>query len=285
MAPSPKELACLALRLTLVPTLIRHTVQRRRVTMLLYHRPEPATLERHLRFLCRAYNPISLREYLEARRRGTLAGLPARALVITFDDGHRSNRDLVPLFERVGVPPTIFLCSGIVDTEQPFWFDVVDDPAALKAVPDSERVAVLERAAPSRGPRPALNAQEIESMRDAVDFQAHTVTHPILPRCDDIKAEREIADSRTQLEGRYGLDVYALAYPNGDYTDRDVALTRSAGYDCAVTVDHGFNDAGTDLFRLRRIGIDDVNDGPHALALKACGLWGRIRAAVKEARA
>ena len=30
-------------------------------------------------------------------------------------------------------------------------------------------------------------------MKEIVDFQAHTVTHPILPACSDEKAEHEIA--------------------------------------------------------------------------------------------
>ena len=284
MTPRLKELVCLALRLTLVPTLIRHTVQRRRVTILLYHRPTPAILERHMRFLARAYNPISLRRYLKARRRGSMAGLPPRPLVITFDDGHRTNIDLLPVFERLGLAPTIFLCSGIVGTEEPFWFDAVDDPAALKHLPDAERVAVVERSTVPPGPRPALSGEEIEAMRGAVDFQAHTVSHPILPRCDDAKARREIAGAKAELEERYGLSVHALAYPNGDYGDREVALAREAGYEVALTVDQGVNGARTDPFRLKRIAIDDVNDGPQALALKACGLWGQIRRAARATR-
>ena len=108
------------------------------------------------------------------------------------------------------------------------------------------------------------------------DVQSHTITHPILPFCPTEKAEHEIVDSRRQLEAEYGFDVYALAYPNGAYSDRDCAIARAAGYECAVTVDLGFNTGATDVYRLKRIAIDDA-DGKDELSVKACGLWGLLK--------
>ena len=53
-------------------------------------------------------------------------------------------------------------------------------------------------------------------------------------------------------------------------------MVRRAGYACALTVDLGFNSRVTDLFRLRRIAIDD-DDDKYGVVVKACGLWALLK--------
>ena len=80
---------------------------------------------------------------------------------------------------------------------------------------------------------------------------------------------------QVELERRYKINIYALAYPNGDYSERDLRLAQQAGYRCALTQDPGFNDRTTDLFRLRRIPVQDESSISELL-VKASGLWGLI---------
>ena len=68
-----------------------------------------------------------------------------------------------------------------------------------------------------------------------------------------------------------GLSINAFAYPNGDYGEREVAAVKEAGYACALTVDAGLNDADTDLFRLKRIGVDDGASATEMI-VKASGI-------------
>src|SRR5205085_5110337 len=110
-----------------------------------------------------------------------------------------------PVLERLGVPVTIFLCTGIVGTRRGFWFKHVERPAALKGLPDEER---LERQRAEGfdeerelGESEGLTRAEIEQLKRLVDFQSHTVSHPILPRCDDAKARAEICGAREALVG------------------------------------------------------------------------------------
>lgn len=277
---------CLVLRLSGLPFLIREVLQRRRVTILFYHRPAADVFAEHANALRSAYNLISLEAFLAALESGRLGELPPKSLIITFDDGHRSNYDLIETLRALPAPPTVFVCSGLVGTEQPFWFDVVADPEALKLIPDEERLLRVQADLRSSEPtgRAALAGTEIDQLKRFVDFQSHTVSHPILPRCPPLKALRELADSRKQLEQRHGLRVYALAYPNGDYTEREIRFARQVGYRCAVTVDFGFNGSSADPFRLRRIAINDDRDGANVVMLKACGLWGALRTVWLAAR-
>jgi peptidoglycan/xylan/chitin deacetylase (PgdA/CDA1 family) len=277
-----KKALFLLLHVSMVPFLIREIWQRRRVTILLYHRVEPDFLDRHLAVLGRHYNFISLSEFLRIRSGQGSGRFPRKAVILTLDDGHASNRELLPVLKKHGIRCTIFVCTGIAGSRRHFWFL---DPAAegeireLTRAKDEERLARLEekgfredREYPTRH---SLSWEEMDAMREWVDFQPHTRFHPALPGCSEERAEREIRGSKADLAER-GYPVYAFAYPNGDYSERDVSLVRAAGYDCALTVDLGFNSMSTDRYRLKRIGIYDESGGIEAL-VRASGLWSALR--------
>lgn len=278
-----RDLVFTLLRYSGLPWLIRATWQRNRVTIVMFHDIGAAHAARVLPFLARTYNVIGLDDYLEARRNGEPHRIPEKALIITLDDGHIGNHALLPVLEKHRIPVTIFLCSGLLDTNRHFWFQFEHpqlSTEALKKLPNRERLQRLAACGftPDREfeqPR-ALNRQQLREMTAVVNLQAHTCFHPCLPTCDDAEAEAEIAGSRRVLEQEFGLRINAFAFPNGDYSERDIALVRDAGYQCAITVDHGFNTLHSDPFRLRRLGIDDA-DSIDAVCVKASGLWTWLR--------
>lgn len=267
------------LRYSGIPFLLRELIQRRRITILVYHALPESRAKNHFQALRARYHIIALADYLRARAEDEMWRLPSKSLIITFDDGHSNNFELRQLLEELRVPITIFLCSGIVGTHHHYWWfhtRNASESAACKRMPDTERLAFLS----SRGYqaerdypyRQALSRSEIDALKPLVDFQAHTVTHPILPACSDEKAEREIRDCKAELERDYGFNIQALAFPNGDYTEREINLARKAGYSCALTLDCGFNDQNTDLFRLKRVAVPDYASVSELL-VKASGLW------------
>ena len=149
-------------------------------------------------------------------------------------------------------------------TQRHYWWLHARNAAnaqRLKALPDEQRTRELlnEGHTDTReyNTRHALSRGEIEEMKGMVDFQSHTMFHPILPACSDERAEQEIVESKQVLESQFGLRICALAYPNGDYSHREVGLLQNAGYTCGLTMDAGFNDSETDPFRLRRVALPD----------------------------
>jgi len=277
-----RRVAFAALRATLLPFLFRE-IQRRKVTIIVYHAPQPEVFDEHLAVLERLYNIIPLSTYVAAREAGATSALPPKALIVTIDDGHRSNYLLGAVIAKHHVPVTIFLCSGVIGTKRRFWFLHLPTAANvqhLKTVSDVERNRVLRgigfENAREFDERQALSEAEIEELKPAVDFQSHTVFHPILTQCQIESAAAEIVDSKHDLEARLSDDVYALAYPNGSYSEREAALAARAGYRCALTLDRGLNSDDTPLFKLRRIALPDDADR-HELIVKTSGLWGAIR--------
>lgn len=86
-----------------------------------------------------------------------------------------------------------------------------------------------------------------------VEIGSHTLTHPILTRVADQRLQDELRGSRGRVEAEMDRAIDLLCYPNGDHDRRVVRAARDAGYRCAVTIEPGFNAAGCDLLRLRRV--------------------------------
>ena len=273
-----RKIVSILLWLTSIPFFIREIVQRRKITILIYHDIKVDTADKHFRVLKSKYNIISLREFLDAKHSGDTNTLPIKSLIITIDDGHKDNFRLTPLFDKYKIPVTIFVCSGIVGTNRHFWFQHSKNIKSnkLKQIPNRKRLEVLKNEGfdeeSDYRDRQALSKDEIMNMQFLVNFQSHTIFHPILPRCNMKESRYEIANSKKDLENTYGLNIYALCYPNGDYSERELSLVEEAGYECGLTADLGFNSKDTDIFRLSRIGVRDDSD-IHELLVRASGLW------------
>jgi peptidoglycan/xylan/chitin deacetylase (PgdA/CDA1 family) len=79
-----------------------------------------ALFEAEMKFLHKNYRVVGLAELLQR-----LAGKTTEpVLAITFDDGYRDNYQYAfPILQRYGLPATIFLTTGSMDTGEPLWFE------------------------------------------------------------------------------------------------------------------------------------------------------------------
>jgi len=270
-----KDAAAALIRWSGIEALLRRTRGRKKVGVLVYHDPTVERFEEHMQFLSSRYTLISLGQLAAALRRGDWSQVPPRAVVITFDDGHRRNRDLRASFERYGVRPSIYLSSSVVDGDGLLSFQIRGiDPEPLKLMTTSERRAVTDAALathPGELGRHALTPDDVATLSDIVDFGSHTLSHPVLPLCSDSEADAEITRSRAEVERLSGVACRHFSYPNGDYTEREIDLVRKAGYASARTTEVGWNGPGTDPLRLRMISLAD-NASVNMLATHLTGL-------------
>lgn len=269
-----------------LPFAVRQFLQRRRVTILVFHDPQPTDFSRHLAALARRYSIISLLDFAHALRQKSFAGLPPRPLVITLDDGHRGNINLLDCIRLHATRPTIFVCSDIVGTNRRFWFlSAPEEAVPTSRVPDRVRLERLSakgfREQDEHLEPEALTWEEVERLAAHAEIQSHTATHPFLPQCSTSKAMKEIVGSKRTLEERVPDAVYAIAYPSGSYSERDCGLVAKAGYAIALTCDPGFNNIETDPFRVKRMVIGDSDSVPVLLA-KASGLWWIVKYAIRK---
>lgn len=233
------------------------------MSVLVYHDPPVELFERHVRYLARHYTFLRLEELVHALETNDWSRVPRNAVVITFDDGHKSNVELAPIFERYRIRPTIYLTVEPITTSGRFWFrEPGVDPEPLKRVPDRDRRAAVEEAATRipatrRTERHALDRDDVRALSRIVDFQSHSMTHPILTRCSARDAEWEIDESRREVAALSGAACTHFSFPNGSYGERELQLVSRAGYRSARTTDLGWVGASTDPFRLPMIAMPD----------------------------
>ena len=177
------------------------------------------------------YRPITLEQLLGCQRERR--PVPARSVVVTFDDGYADNyTHAYPVLQQQAIPATIFLVSGYVGLANK-W----DEQNQLAG-------------------RPLMSWSQIqEMMGQGVQIGAHTCTHPVLTAIPSNRAEEEIALSRKQLEDRLGAPVEVFAYPYGEYDSSVQAMVQRSGFAAGFTADAGLNTPLTPIFSLRRIEI------------------------------
>lgn len=255
-----------------------------------------------LDYLAARYIVVPLSVIAECARGGRR--LPRGAAAITIDDGYAdAYRVAFPALRERRLPATLFVATDFVDRKCWLWTDkmryvvartrakelgatvggqtlqvplggeasrrsaVERVNAALKALPDGEKDALIARLAASLGVEvPELppdefgpiNWDEAREMDAAgVEIASHTVTHPILTGVDDARLRRELRDSKARLESVLGRAVEGFCYPNGDADGRVRREAELAGYTRAVTVEEGLIDVRrADPLALSRIPAD-----------------------------
>jgi len=262
-----------------LPWALRELFHHNKVTILCFHAPPPDLADKQLRALKTKYNIIPLRQYIDYITGKSKEVLPSKALVITLDDGMKENYLLQPILEKYDIPITIFLCSSIIGTNRHYWWTKL--PAnitsyQLEQLSNNERLSQLAEydfdQTKEFETRQALSHSEINKLKTHVDFQSHTCFHPTLPQCSDNETSKEIRDSKAELESKLKNNIYAIAFPNGAYTERELKIVKDCGYECSLTTKIGFNDLNQDRYQLKRIDILDSASTNEVLA-KASGAW------------
>ena len=176
--------------------------------------------------------------------------VPARSVVLTFDDGLANHyRNVFPILRRLGLTATFFVYTAPIGTSSRFmtWEQLIELQAA------------------------------------GMTIGAHSWTHGPLTEAHKYLRD-EVASSRNELAHRLGRAPEFLAYPSGAWDAEVVAAVRAAGFRAARGGAGGLWNRAADLFHLRSIPVTedmqafarilDAASGPSVIALAAhAGRW------------
>jgi peptidoglycan/xylan/chitin deacetylase (PgdA/CDA1 family) len=188
-----------------------------------------ALFVRQLEALERAgYRAVTLNRVWRAWHEG--GELPAKSVVLSFDDGYRSQyRNAAPALRRHDWP-------GVLNLEV-------------------HRLGV----------RQGISRAEVRRLVAAGwEVDAHTLTHPDLTRVDAARLHDEIAGSRAAIQRALGVPVEFFCYPYGRFDATVKAAVRAAGFLAATTTRTGLAWPHTDPYALGRIRVDG-HTAPKAL--------------------
>lgn len=277
-----KEGVAFLFRFSGIPYFIKKVICDTRTTIILYHNPSAEVFEKHLVFILKHFNIISLDKLVNAIYKKDWSDIPQKSLVITIDDGFKENYNLLKVMERFKVRATIYICSHIVNTKRKFWFTAgAENPESMMEYENQERLNALRREQDFSldkefSFRQALSLGELNEMSSKIDFQSHSKFHPVLPKCSDLESRLEIEESKRVLEELLKKPVEHFSFPNGDYGNREINYLKNSGYRSARTIDLGWNDMRTDPFRLKAMGIQD-NASINILSAQIYGFFGYLR--------
>jgi peptidoglycan/xylan/chitin deacetylase (PgdA/CDA1 family) len=224
---------------------LRNYFRRKWFTFLLYHQIEPILFENHIEYLEKYYKVVSL----DCLHKFYLDGypLPPNPLFITFDDGWRTNYDLLPFIKKKHIPVTIFLTIGFLGTNRkPAPISVYNENGSYGK--NNEYSLDLKRT--------MLNVEEIQEMSNYVNFQSHGVNHHPSTLLSEEDLKLELMDSKQFIEEITGKTVYAFAYPYNRANEKTANIVESCGYVFARVGGRVMNRFDSNRFLLNCIGID-----------------------------
>jgi peptidoglycan/xylan/chitin deacetylase (PgdA/CDA1 family) len=224
-----------------------------RTSILVYHRLGPvvadsmtvrtSTFRWQLEYLkTHGYKVIPLRAWI-AWRLDLGPPPPARSVVITADDGHRSVfTEMLPLVREFGVPVTLFIYPSAISN------------AAYAMTWDQLRT---------------LTATGL------FDVQSHSYWHPnfatekrrLPPAEYRAFAVAQLKRSKAVLDQRLGVNVDVIAWPFGVYDEELLLIGIDAGYLAGVTLNRRVATASDPIMALPRLLVTDAASGRHFAAL------------------
>ena len=185
----------------------------------------PELLKEHLSYL-KDENYISLtmndvRNYLVHNE-----PIPEKSILITFDDGYMDNYyNAFPILKDLNLKATIFCTTSALDGKY------------------------------------YLSEDAIREMSDyGIDIQSHTVYHPNLDKLTYADQLIEMINSKKTLERIINKEIYAIAYPFGDFNDDTIKAAKEAGYTLGFTTNRGLSDREDNLLKLDRIYVSSNYD-------------------------
>jgi peptidoglycan/xylan/chitin deacetylase (PgdA/CDA1 family) len=223
---------------SLTPTLelIRQGPDAVTVPILLYHHIEsprgeskyyvaPKDFDEQMKLLHDwGYTTIPLDLLVKAIKEG--ADLPARPIIITFDDGQLSvYTTAFPIMQRYGFTGVVYIVGSYMDS-----------PTFMT----TEQVKEL-----------TMVGWEVGS---------HSMKHKDLTTLDEEEQKYEVADSRKWLMNNLDVPVHSFAYPWGFVNEDIFTYVHNAGYTSAMGLGYG-NDQGIwNIFLLNRRDVLSTYD-------------------------
>lgn len=193
-----------------------------------------------------AYTPVRLSDVPRLLADRATAAKP---VVITFDDGYRNfYTEAYPVLAKYGFTASMFLPTAYIS----------DDRRSFNGIA-------------------CLSWKEVRELNAAgIEFGSHTVTHPKLKDLQIEEVEREVIESKEEMEHQMGSEVRCFSYPfafpelrRSFVSNLREVLCRS-GYESGVSTIIGTTDRNDDPFFMRRLPVNTADDR-HLLRAKLEG--------------
>lgn len=204
--------------------------------ILIYHYTPPNFDQQLTHLEQTGYTVISLDQAVAGLSGGPL---PAKPVVITFDDGFADQMTAFAILQTHRMKATFYIING-GDASQwcigsgRHYNDPVQPPGGCgDAYLSWDQVRLLDQSG-------------------LITIGGHTLDHENLTTLSPEEQQRQIGESKVGIERELGHPIKHFAYPYGAYNQTSIDVARAAGYVSAVTTEPGLYQAPGMEFALRR---------------------------------
>ena len=166
------------------------------------------------------YRVLSIRDFLSSPIPDRY---PLNAIILTFDDGWRSNYEIAyPLLKKYGFTATFFVTVENI------------------------------------GKKNMLSWGEIKELAESgIEIGSHNMTHRVPIELSSKELEEELRSSKKTLEDKLNISVISFSLPTGFFDKRVADLAREAGYKTVSFTKFKISriDVGSEPVCLNKIGI------------------------------
>ena len=147
--------------------------------------------------------------------------LPAKPIVLTFDDGYADNfTEMLPILEAHNMTAVIYVITNKIGQEG------------------------------------YLNLEQLKEMQKrGLEIGSHTADHIPIDTVSAHILNNQIHGSKQFLDWSGLETIYTFSYPNGAVSDKLIDYLKKENFLNAVTGEPGLNNLETDPFKLKRIHI------------------------------
>ncbi len=160
-------------------------------------------------------------------------------VTIHFDDCYRDvAQEAAPLLKAAGLPASMFIATGFIDTDRVFEHDRLNYPHNFENLCHTDIPRLLE---------------------GGFEIGAHTVNHVDLGVIDAASAWREVIESKETLEKLSGRPVTTFSFPFGKETNMRAEIrdmVARAGFRAMFSAHGGFVSGDSNPYDIPRLGAN-----------------------------
>lgn len=151
---------------------------------------------------------------------------------LTFDDGYQDNYDIAyPILKQMEVPFAIYVTTGFIDNRIPIrWYPI-------------EKLGINTE---------SLKTMDADSL---CTIGAHTVSHPKLDTLSPEEQQKEIVQSRQELEMLLNHPIRHFSYPHGAYNADTLSIIKKQTFRSTLLAWGGNIRRGANPLMLPRIEL------------------------------
>lgn len=207
---------------TFIPVLMYHSISDRDPSNSLL--VSPSEFENEMAWLHdNGFTSLSLDELYYSL---TTGNVPAKPVVITFDDGYDDNyTNAYPILKKYGLIGNFFVITDYIGTKQGF-----------------------------------MNVDMLKEMHsNGMIIESHTSNHQELKNISDDAKISSIKNAQNFLKENLNIDSKFICYPVGRYDESTKNIVSSLGIKLAVTTEPGLANINQGLTSLKRVRISPMS--------------------------